>query len=200
MPGRLSWPVKGCHRIVSLWQAAALVGATACSTPPQGAPGGATVSQNVQHSERCSTLGVMACKAMALLSSDTVPTCGVSSARDGTRIEICGYAPIDPKTAASTPADPKAYPVHLSWYDNSDNESNFVIERCDRISIAPRGEKPTASCTGVWRHIATVGANTTSYVDTTASANQTYMYRVKAINSKGSSGYTEEAVITTPSR
>jgi hypothetical protein len=188
--------------MVSLLRAAALVGALiACSTPPQGAPGGGvTVSQNVQNSERCSTLGAIACKAMALLSSDTVPTCSVSSARDGSRSETCGYVPNHGKTTESAPAGPKAYPVHLAWSDNSDNESNFVVERCDQISIASKEEKRTASCTGVWRTIATVGANTTSYVDNTASANQTYLYRVKAINSKGSSGYTEEVVITTRPR
>jgi hypothetical protein len=142
----------------------------------------------------------MACKAMALLSSDTVPTCSVSSARDGTRSETCGYVPFDPKTAEPVPTDPKPYPVHLAWSDNSDNESHFVVERCDQISIAPKEEKRTVSCTGVWRTIATVGANTTSYIDNTASVNQTYIYRVKAINSKGSSGYTEEAVIMTPPR
>jgi hypothetical protein len=202
MPGRLSWRINGRHRIVSLSRTVALaVALIGCSTPPQAAPNaGATVSQNVQHSERCSTLSAIACKAMALLSSDTVPTCSVSSARDGSRSETCGYVPSPGETAGSAPADPKAYPVHLAWSDNSDNESNFVVERCDQISIAPKEEKPTASCTGVWRTIATVGANTTSYVDNTASANQTYLYRIKAINSKGSSGYTEEAVVTTRPR
>jgi hypothetical protein len=202
MPSRLlSWRVKGCHRIVSLWRAAALVGALiACSTPPQGAPGGATAAQDALYSEQCSTLGVMACKAMALLSSDSPPTCSASRGHDGTRIETCGYVPVPAKTAGSAPISPKPYPVHLAWSDNSDDESNFVIERCDQISIAPRGEQTTASCTGPWRSIATVSANTTSYVDNTASVNQTYIYRVKAINSKGSFGYTQEVAITTPPR
>jgi hypothetical protein len=201
MPGRLSYRIKRYRRIVSLSRAAALAAAlAACTTPPQDVPGGVTVSQNVERSEGCSTLGILACKAMALLSSDTVPTCSVSSGRDGNRTEVCGYAPAPAKTVESPPAGANTYSVHLAWTDNSDDESNFVIERCDRISIAPTGENPTASCTGGWRHIATVGANTTSYVDTTASVNQTYMYRVKAINSKGSSGYTQEAVITTPAR
>ena len=82
--------------------------------------------------------------------------------------------------------------VHLAWADTSDNESNFIIERCDQVA-----SKDTATCTGTWRTIATVSANSTEYIDKTASPNQTYIYRVKALNSQGSSGYTE-TVITTP--
>lgn len=200
--GFLSWRVKGCHRGVPLPPAATLlVALIACSTPPQGAPdGGATASQNVQHSAPCSTLGALACKAMALLSSDSTGTCSASREQSGSRIETCGYVPGRAQPAKPAPADPNAYPVHLAWSDNSDNESNFVIERCDQIGIPPTREKTTASCTGVWRAIATVAANITRYVDNTASANQTYIYRVKAINSAGSSAYTQETAITTPPR
>jgi hypothetical protein len=195
-------PVKNFHRMVLLSRAASVVALLmACSTPPQGGPAGsATAPQQVQDSEHCSTLGVMTCNAMALLSSDSAPTCRTSRGGDGSRIETCGSVPISAKTADPALANPKTYPVRLAWADNSDNESNFVIERCDQIQIAPPGEKQAASCTGAWRFIATVSANTTSYVDDTASLNQTYIYRVKALNSKGSSGYSEEAVIATPSR
>jgi hypothetical protein len=185
------------QKIVALMPGAALAGALiACSTQPQGAP----ASQYVERPEQCSTLGVMACKAMALLSSDAVPTCGVSTGRDGRRTETCGSVPAHAKPAEPPPAAPKAYPVHVSWSDNSDNESNFVIERCDQVRVAPTGEKTAGSCIGSWRTIATVGANTTSYVDNTAAANHTYLYRIKATNSKGSSGHTEETAITTPAR
>jgi hypothetical protein len=174
-------------------------GLLACSTPPQGAPGGAPALQNIQYAEQqCSTVGVIACRTVALLSSDSVPTCSVSIARDGRRTEICGSVPIGAKTIEPPPADPKAYPVHLTWSDNSDNETAFIIERCDQVGSAPKGGKQAASCTGVWRSVATVAANTTSYVDKSAALNKTYMYRVKAINNKGSSDYTQEAVITTP--
>jgi hypothetical protein len=173
----------------------------ACSTPPQGGPAGsATAPQQVQYSEQCSTLGVMACDAMALLSSDSAPTCSASRGRDGSRIETCGSVPISSKTTKPALANPKTYPVHLAWADNSDDESNFVIERCDQIKISPQGQKQAATCAGGWKFIATVSANTTSYVDDTASFDHTYIYRVKALNSKGSSGYSEEAVIATPSR
>jgi hypothetical protein len=133
------------QKIVALMQGAALAGALiACSTQPQGAP----ASQYVERPEQCSTLGVMACKAMALLSSDAVSTCGVSTGRDGRRTETCGSVPAHAKPAEPPPAAPKAYPVHVSWSDNSDNESNFVIERCDQVRVAPTGEKTARSCLG----------------------------------------------------
>jgi hypothetical protein len=198
------------QKIVTLMPGAALAGTLiACSTHPQGAPVDAPAAQYVERPEQCSTVGVMACKAMALLSSDTVPTCGVSTARDGRRTEVCGYVPAHPKSPEPSPAAPKAepspaarkaYPVHVSWADNSDNESNFVIERCDQVRIAPKGEKTAGSCIGRWQSIATVGANTTSYVDNTAAANTTYLYRIRATNSAGSSAYTQETAITTPAQ
>jgi hypothetical protein len=107
--------------------------------------------------------------------------------------------PASDTTGAGTdsPADRNVHPVHLTWSDTSDNESNFIIERCDQVQLASKDG--TATCTGTWRTVATVSANTTKYIDRTASTNQTYIYRVKAVNSQGSSGYTE-AVITTPAR
>jgi hypothetical protein len=136
---------------------------------------------------------------MALLSSDSKPNCSAYRAPGGRRIESCGYADTGARTTPLAPGDPQGYPVRLAWSDNSDNENYFVIERCDQVSVAPTEQK-NATCAGAWRQIATVGANTTSYVDSTAAFNQSYIYRVKALNSKGSSDYTAEAVITTPSR
>jgi hypothetical protein len=189
------------QKIVALTPGAALASTLiACSTHPQVGSGAAPAAQYVERPEQCSTVGVMACKAMALLSSDTVPTCGVSMGRDGRRTEICGYVPADPKPAEPSPAAPKVSPVHVSWSDNSDNESSFVIERCDQVRRAPKGEKIVTFCIGSWRSIATVGANTTNYLDNTAAPNHTYLYRIKATNSEGSSGYTEATAITTPVR
>ena len=183
------------------WAAALVSALSACATQPQSQPAvAATTAPSIHSSEQCSSLGVMACNAMALLSSESVPTCTTFRARDGRRIETCGTADSGARATASPPGDPQAYPVRLAWADNADNESNFVIERCDQVSVTPLGQKTAASCAGGWRQIGTVGANVTSYVDSTASWNQTYIYRVKATNSKGSSGYTDEAVITTPPR
>jgi hypothetical protein len=185
-----------------LARAAALVDAlSACSAQPQSNPAvAAAAPPNIQSSEQCSSVGVMACNAMALLSRDSAPTCAAYRASDGTRIETCGSFDSGTRMTGLAPSNPQVYPVHLAWSDNADNESNFVIERCDEVSTAPQGEKTSASCKGAWKTVGTVGANVTSYVDNTAARNQTYIYRVRATNSKGSSGYLDEAVITTPSR
>ncbi|MCI0470946.1 MAG: trypsin-like peptidase domain-containing protein [Candidatus Aminicenantes bacterium] len=74
--------------------------------------------------------------------------------------------------------------IDLTWTDNSDNESSFKIER---------------STNGVnFSEIASVGANVTSFSDTTAAENTTYWYRVRAYNSGGYSGYSNTVSATTP--
>lgn len=73
----------------------------------------------------------------------------------------------------------------LSWKDNSSNETGFVLER------KLQG--------GSYATIATLDeVQRTSYEDTGLSANKTYVYRVKAYNSVGSSDYSSELEVTTP--
>ena len=78
----------------------------------------------------------------------------------------------------------------LTWTDNASNETGPRIER----RLAP----PAA---GTYDEIATVGANVTSYLDTTVTAGQSYCYRVRAYNTAGDSGYSNAAcaeVATSP--
>jgi subtilisin family serine protease len=70
--------------------------------------------------------------------------------------------------------------INLSWTDNSSNESRFEIER----KTGPGG---------TYSRIANVAADETSYSDTGLSGKTTYYYRVRAINSAGNSGYSNEA-------
>jgi hypothetical protein len=74
--------------------------------------------------------------------------------------------------------------VNLSWSDNSNNETSFTIER-----------KTGAS--GVYAQIVTVGANSTTYADTSIAASTTYYYRVMANGSIYNSAYSNEASATT---
>ncbi|MCP5104079.1 MAG: hypothetical protein GY950_11905 [bacterium] len=74
--------------------------------------------------------------------------------------------------------------IDLGWTDNADNESGFKIER------SPNGSS--------FSQIDTVGANVTSYNDTSVAENTTYWYRVRAYNSAGDSAYTNIADDTTP--
>ena len=74
--------------------------------------------------------------------------------------------------------------VNLAWNDNSSNETSFKIER---------------STNGVnFSQIDTVGANVTTYSDTTVAQSTAYWYRVRASNSGGDSGYSNTASVTTP--
>ena len=72
--------------------------------------------------------------------------------------------------------------VTLGWTDTSSNETFFSIER--------------ALGTSTFSVIATSSANTAIYIDSPTSGS--YSYRVNAVNSYGSSGYTNIATTTIP--
>lgn len=73
--------------------------------------------------------------------------------------------------------------ANLSWQDNSDDEDGFKIERKDGAS-------------GVFRVVATVGVDVESYRDAGLEPGGFYVYRVKAFNAFGDSGYTNESEFT----
>jgi hypothetical protein len=74
--------------------------------------------------------------------------------------------------------------VNLSWTDNTIAEDGFKIERWNGSGYA---------------QINTVGANVTTYTDPGLAHSTTYHYRVRAYNSAGDSGYSNESSATTPS-
>jgi hypothetical protein len=90
--------------------------------------------------------------------------------------------------------------VRLAWSDNSDDEDEFVIERCDQVALSGNGKKQTAVCSGAWGLVltASVGSDTTSFDDYTAQGGSAYVYRVKAVNPSGSSPYSNPADVVTP--
>jgi hypothetical protein len=73
--------------------------------------------------------------------------------------------------------------INLTWADASTNEGGFRIER--------------ATGGGSFSLVASLGANTTSYVNTGLTAATAYSYRVQAYNTAGSSGYSNTATATT---
>ncbi|MCP5046993.1 MAG: hypothetical protein GY940_07455, partial [bacterium] len=98
---------------------------------------------------------------------------------------IGGTTPVDPPAAPSglTANASACDQVDLSWSDNSSDEDNFNIERStDGVNFSA---------------LASVGANVTSYNDTSASGSTTYYYRVDASNTGGSSAYSNTASDTT---
>ena len=74
--------------------------------------------------------------------------------------------------------------VSLTWTDNADNETGFVIERSDNG--------------GAFSVLANVGADAVDYVDASVLAGNTYDYRVAAFNLGGSSAYSNTASVTIP--
>jgi len=94
------------------------------------------------------------------------------------------YTPAD--TAPAVPTAVKAVAtsynkVSINWTDNSSNESGFEVYR-------------GTSLLGTFAIVATVPANTTNYIDSTAQASTKYFYRVQAINKYGSSGFDPNSV------
>lgn len=165
------------------------------------APSNGTPRENLE----CSLLGRLTCRAMASGTGAKPASC-TASRKGATLIETCGTV----TSASAPPAPPQPQPtssaagarsvVRLTWTDNSSDETGFVIERCDPALTGPRDAKTATHCPGGWQVIANLGANSTSYLDHTVIAKQTYIYRVKATNQFGSSSYTAEAVITAPDK
>ncbi|MBX3173688.1 MAG: fibronectin type III domain-containing protein [Gemmatimonadaceae bacterium] len=83
--------------------------------------------------------------------------------------------PADPSDLTAVAAS--ATQVNLAWTDNANNETQYIIERC-----------VGAGCVS-FAQIALLGPNNTSYPDGTALADQSYSYRVQALNGNGISGY-----------
>lgn len=101
-----------------------------------------------------------------------------SAFRSGT----AGSAPSAPSGAVATANS--ATQVTLNWVDNSSNETGFIIER--------------RTGNGAWAFLNTVGANVSSFVDSTVSASTSFTYRVVATNASGNSLASNEAAVTTP--
>ena len=90
-----------------------------------------------------------------------------------------------PAAPSNLTADMSGIHVALNWQDNSTNESQFHVERC-------QGE----GCTDfAW--LDARGANVTTMTDISAAAGESYSYRVRAWNADGHSSYSNVATIMT---
>lgn len=98
-----------------------------------------------------------------------------------TKITGGGGAPAAPSSLGASVVSSSQ--INLSWTDNSTNEQGFKIER--------------KTGAGSFSQIATVGANVTSYPDSSLSSSTSYTYRVRAYNGSGDSNYSNEASATT---
>jgi len=98
------------------------------------------------------------------------------------------YAVVVQATPPTAPSDLTATldgtvpQVNLSWTDNADNETGFVVERSDNG--------------GAFAVIATLpGTDITSYSDTNVAFGNIYEYQVAATNAVGQSGYSNTAAV-----
>jgi titin len=92
-------------------------------------------------------------------------------------------APAAPGTLAALAVSSSQ--INLTWVDNSNNETGFIVER-------------SLNGTDGWTSVGTPAANATSFNNTTGlSASTQYFYRVRATNGVGDSGNSNVANATT---
>lgn len=84
------------------------------------------------------------------------------------------FAPADPSSLTATAFSSSR--IDLTWTDNSDNETEFLIEQ-------------SATGSGGWSTVTTTAANATSYSHTGLIGGTAYYYRISAVNAAGASGY-----------
>jgi acid phosphatase len=91
-------------------------------------------------------------------------------------------APSVPAGLVATALSPTR--IDLSWNDVG-NETGYRLEK-------------SANGASGWAEIASLGANQTTYSDINVAAQQTWFYRVRALNTGGFSSYSNTASATTP--
>jgi titin len=79
--------------------------------------------------------------------------------------------------------------IDLSWTDNSNNETGFEIERCDK----------NGRCI-LFALLLTVPANVTAVFDFGLVPASSHTYRVRAVNAGGPSAYSNTATAKTPKK
>jgi hypothetical protein len=111
---------------------------------------------------------------------------GWSTSIGSFKLGNCGGAPPSPPSAPTdlTATAMSSSQIDLRWTDNSNNETQFAIDRCLGVG-----------CT--FAQVATVGPNVTTYADQSLAASTTYTYQVRALNGTVSSDPSASAQATT---
>jgi hypothetical protein len=107
-----------------------------------------------------------------------------ASGNSGYSNEVVAQADVPPAPTALTGVQLSPTRVDLSWADNAENETAYIIERCDGDGCTPT-------------IIDSLPANVTSYSDLTIAIDTAYYYRVRASNLAGPSPYTLDVKVNT---
>jgi subtilisin family serine protease len=102
----------------------------------------------------------------------------------GGRINANNSLRLPPSPSALSASRASHNEVELHWADNSADEQGFAVER-----------KPPG---GTYVEVARVAPDTTSYWDNDLNEEMPFTYRVRAYNSHGNSGYSNEAETASP--
>jgi FtsP/CotA-like multicopper oxidase with cupredoxin domain len=164
-------------------------GLTTLATLPASAGTGATVTYTDTTPARSSTyfyrvwangevVGDATIAGFPTMSADSV-----SNTAGGINTFATATAPAAPTNlTAAVQAGPQ---VTLTWRDNANNESGFVVQRCSFVS-------PATTCSS-FAQIATPGprnnTGSTTYTDATVIGGNSYLYRVAAYNAGGTSAF-----------
>ena len=175
-------PAMATHRLKKLLSLLLLLSPVTClRTPPQNQSINTASMPSDARVEQCSMLGNILCGAVSTMTGETSvegrPACIARVESGGRRVEQCASAAAPPSSKVSLPTKsqqvPKPEPTktaHLSWKDNSSNESGFRIYRITGNQITKLAE---------------VGPNISSYSDQAAPPKACYV--VVAFNSGGES-------------
>lgn len=111
-------------------------------------------------------------------------TAGESDYSNEISVGLTVYAPAAPTGLNATAISSSQ--INLSWKDNASNENNYTVEY-------KQGN------TGNWATLTSnLAVNSTAYSANQLEAGATYFFRVKATNVGGSSGYSNEVIVSTP--
>ncbi|MTK05427.1 glycosyl hydrolase family 8 [Micromonospora sp. CP22] len=178
-PGSLSSPSKSSTSVTLSWSASSdNVGVTGYTAYQGAATSGATGCTNVT-TTTCTVTGLSPSTAYSFTVKARDAAGNTSAASSGVSVTTNPPSTTAPAAPSNLTATAGTGQITLSWRDNSEDETGFVIER--------------RTDTGSWSQIATTGAGTASYSDTSVTAGTRYIYRVRARNQAGDSAWSTEA-------
>ena len=166
-----------------------ITGMTTLANLPASAGKGTTVTYTDTNPARSSTYFYRVWAKGEVVGETTMPGFPTKSAESVSNTA----GPVNTFATTTVPAAPtnltataQAGPqVSLTWRDNANNESGFHVERCSFVT-------PATTC-NTFAQIAAPGPGTNTgnvtYIDTTVTGGNNYLYRVSAYNAGGDSAF-----------